>query len=92
MKTIAEVRKTSDGKLQFLAAKMDSWDVTNLVDTSKVDLKGLEVSIAKQREPVLVEVEISDKAVEQVISELWGYAKANYVQAVYGIPESFRFP
>ncbi|MGI0037332.1 MAG: hypothetical protein ACRD99_03135 [Nitrososphaera sp.] len=43
-------------------------------------------------EPVVVDVEISDKVVEQVINKLWGYAKHNYLQAVYGIPESFRFP
>lgn len=92
MKTTAEVRmQESDNKLQFLAAKLDNWDITHLVDTSKVDVKALEQMVTNG-ESVVVEVEINDKAVEQVISKLWGYAKHNYVQAVYGIPESFRFP
>jgi hypothetical protein len=91
MRTTAEVRKTSGGKLQFLAAKMDNWDVTNLVDMTKLDVNALEQKV-KKGEPVSVVVEISDAAVEQVVNKLWGYAKANYVQAVYGIPESFRFP
>jgi hypothetical protein len=93
MKTTAEVRmqKEGDNKLQFLAARLDNWDITSLIDTSKIDVKALE-QIAKKGETVTVEVEISDKAVEQVISKLWGYAKANYIQAVYGLPESFRFP
>lgn len=95
MRTTAEVRIQKDKEekenLQFLAARLDNWDITNLVDTSKVDVKALEQKV-KNGEAVAVEVEISDKAVEQVISKLWGYAKYNYVQAVYGIPESFRFP
>jgi hypothetical protein len=95
MKTTAEVRiqKDKEGKesLQFLAARLNHWDITNLVDTSKVDVKTLETNV-KKREAVVVEVEISDRAVEQVIDKLWGYAKYNYIQAVYGIPESFRFP
>jgi len=69
MKTTAEVRKQGDGKLQFLAARLDNWDITYLVDTSKVDVKALE-QIVKEGEAVIVEVEISDKAVEQVISRL----------------------
>jgi hypothetical protein len=92
MKTTAEVRmQEGEDKLQFLAAKLDNWDITHLVDTSKVDVKALE-TIVKKGESVIIEVEISDKAVEQVINKLWGFAKYNYVQAVYGIPESFRFP
>ena len=91
MKTTAEVKRQSDGKLQFLAARLDNWDITNLVDASKVDVKALEQKV-KTGKPVEIEVVISDKAVEKVISKLWGYAKYNYVQAVYGIPESFRFP
>jgi len=91
MKTTAEVKKQSDNKLQFIAAKLDNWDITHLIDASKVDVKALEQKL-KKGETVVVEVEISDKAVEQVISKLWGYAKHNYLQAVYGIPESFRFP
>ena len=96
MRTRTEVRLQKQGgkdTLQFLAAKMDNWDVTSLVDASKLHVKGLEkqVSIGTD-EPVVVDVEISDKVVEQVISKLWGYAKYNYLQAVYGIPESFRFP
>lgn len=62
-----------------------------MVDATKVDVKALEQKTRKG-ETVVVEVEISDKAVEEVISKLWGYAKHNYLQAVYGIPESFRFP
>jgi hypothetical protein len=85
------MQKEGDNKLQFLAARLDNWDITSLIDTSKIDVKALE-QIAKKGETVTVEVEISDKAVEQVISKLWGYAKANYIQAVYGLPESFRFP
>ena len=95
MKTTAEVRlQTKEGKqtLQFLAAKLDNWDVTSLVDSSKLDVKGLEKQAVGGIQPLFVEVEISDKAVEHAISRLWGYAKQNYVQAVYGIPESFRFP
>jgi hypothetical protein len=92
MKTTAEVRmQKGDDKLRFLAARLDNWDITNLVDTSKVDVKALE-TIVKKGEGVVIEVEISDKAVEQVLNKLWGYAKYNYIQAVYGIPESFRFP
>jgi hypothetical protein len=92
MKTTAEVRmQKSDDKLQFLAARLDKWDITHLVDTSKVDVKALEKKV-KNGEAVEIEVEINDKAVEQIINKLWGYAKHNYVQSVYGIPESFRFP
>jgi len=91
MKTTAEVSQRSDGKLQFLAARLDMWDITNLVDTSKFDVRALERKV-KAGKPVKVEVDISDKTIEQVINKLWGYAKYNYVQAVYGIPESFRFP
>jgi hypothetical protein len=94
MKTTAEVRiqKDNEGKekLHFLAARLNNWDITNLVDTSKVDVRALEQKIKKGA--VVVEVEISDKIVEDVINRLWGYAKHNYIQAVYGIPESFRFP
>jgi hypothetical protein len=95
MRTTAEVRlQTTEGKqtLQFLAARMDNWDVTDLVDKSGLVLKDLEKAVIGAKEPVVVNIEISDKAVEQVIVKLWGYAKHNYVQAVYGIPESFRFP
>jgi hypothetical protein len=92
MKTTAEVKQGSDGKLQFLAARLDNWDITKLVDTSKiVGVKTLEQKV-KSGKPAVVDVEISDKVVEDVINRLWGYAKYNYVQAVYGIPESFRFP
>lgn len=96
MRTTTEVRLQNQGgteTLQFLAAKMDNWDVTSLVDTSKLDSKGLENQVRSGGDdPVMVDVEISDKVVEQVIYKLWGYAKHNYIQAVYGIPESFRFP
>ncbi|HJS83523.1 MAG TPA: hypothetical protein VJ742_11890 [Nitrososphaera sp.] len=95
MKTTTEVRLQNQGgkeTLQFLAAKMDNWDVTSLVDASKLDVKGLEKLVRNgQDDPVVVDVEISDKVVEQVINKLWGYAKHNYLQAVYGIPEIFRF-
>ena len=95
MKTTTEVRLQNQGgkeTLQFLAAKMDNWDVTSLVDASKLDVKGLEKLVRNGRDdPVVVDVEISDKVVEQVINKLWGYAKHNYLQAVYGIPEIFRF-
>ena len=97
MKTTAEVKvqKDKEGKekLQFLAARLDNVDVTNLVDDSKiVNAKALKDKVKVGRGSVFVEVELSDKVVEHVISTLWGYAKHNYVQAVYGIPESFRFP
>jgi hypothetical protein len=95
MRTTTEVRlqKHEDKEtLQFLAARMDNWDVTSMVDTTKLDVKALEKQVTGSKDPVVVDVEISDKAVEQVITKLWGYAKYNYVQAVYGIPESFRFP
>lgn len=97
MKTTAEVRvqKDKEGteKLQLLAARLDNWDVTNLVDDAKiVDVKALKEMLKIGEGSVFVDVELKDKAVEDVINRLWGYAKYNYVQAVYGIPESFRFP
>ena len=95
MRTATKVRFQKQGgkeSLQFLAAKMDNWDVTSLVDATKLDIKGLEKQVRTGQDEPVVEVEISDKAVEQVINKLWGYAKHNYIQAVYGIPESFRFP
>ena len=97
MKTTAEVKvqKDKEGKekLQFLAARLDNWDITNLVDESKiVNVKALKEKAKMSKKNVYVEVELGDKIVEDVISRLWGYAKYNYVQAVYGIPESFRFP
>lgn len=96
MRTTTEVRLQNQGgkeTLQFLAAKMDNWDVTGLVDASKLDVKGLEKQVRVGREdPVIADVEISDKVIEQVIVKLWRHAKNNYLQAVYGIPESFRFP
>ena len=97
MKTTAEVKlqKDKEGKekLQFLAARLDNWDVTSLVDVSKiVDVKKLKDKLKIDNASAFIEVELSDKVVENVINRLWGYAKYNYVQAVYGIPESFRFP
>lgn len=97
MKTTAEVRvqKDKEGKekLQFLAARLDNWDVTNLVDESKiVNVKALKEKAKTSKNSVFVEVDLSDKVVERTINTLRGYAKHNYVQAVYGIPESFRFP
>jgi hypothetical protein len=95
MRTTTEVRLRTEADketLQFLAAKMDHWDVTSLVDTTKLDVEGLKKRAKIAAEPVVIDVEISDRGVEQVINKLWGYAKFNYVQSVYGIPESFRFP
>ncbi|MGI0037333.1 MAG: hypothetical protein ACRD99_03140 [Nitrososphaera sp.] len=48
MRTTTEVRLQKQGgkeTLQFLAAKMDNWDVTSLVDASKLDAKGLEKQV-----------------------------------------------
>jgi hypothetical protein len=73
MRTTAEVRlQTTEGKqtLQFLAAKMDNWDVTSLIDTSSLDVKGLEKQTVGATEPVVIEVDISDRAIEQVINRL----------------------
>ena len=97
MKTTAEVKlqKDKEGKekLQFLAARLDNRDVTSLVDVSKIDdVKKLKDKLKIDNVSAFVEVELSDKVVENVINRLWEYAKYNYVQAVYGIPESFRFP
>jgi hypothetical protein len=91
MKTTAELKQRSDGTLQFIAARLNKWDITSLVDTTELDVKGLTYKV-KAGESVTVVVEIKDNAVEDVIRRLMGYANHNYVQAVYGIPESFRFP
>lgn len=91
MKTTAEVKQQSDGQLRFVAARLNQWDITSLIDTTELDVKEL-TSKVKAGENVSVVVEIKDIAVEDVIRKLMGYANHNYVQAVYGIPESFRFP
>ena len=77
--------------LQFIAARLNQWDITSLVDTTELDVKAL-TKMVKAGEDVSVVVEIKDNAVENVIRKLMGYANYNYVQSVYGIPESFRFP
>ncbi len=96
MKTTTEVRLQMQGEketLQFIAAKMNYWDVSSLIDTSKLDVEGLKRKArVRSNEPVVVDVEISDRTIEQVITELWGSTKDHYLQSVYGIPESFRFP
>jgi hypothetical protein len=96
MKTTTEVRLQKQGDkemLQFIAAKMNYWDVTGLVDTSKLDVEGLKKKARTgSNEPVFIDVEISDRTIEQVITKLWGSSKDHYLQSVYGIPESFRFP
>lgn len=90
MRTTAEVRE-SDGKLQFLAARLNQWDITSFVNTTELDVKALERKV-KIGKDVSVAVEINDSVVEDVIRKLMGYAKENFLQTAYGIPESFRFP
>ena len=91
MKTTVELKQRSDGTLQFIAARLNQWDITSLVDTTELDVKELTNKV-KAGDQVSIIVEIRDNAVEDVIRKLMGYANHNYIQAVYGIPESFRFP
>ncbi|AIF84435.1 hypothetical protein NTE_02383 [Candidatus Nitrososphaera evergladensis SR1] len=93
MKTLAEVkhRGGDNNSFQFIASKLDNWDITAHVDTSGMNLKEVEKRLVSG-EQVFVVVEIKDEIVEKAFVRLGGVARQQYVLAVYGIPESFRFP
>lgn len=92
MKTLAEVKQVGDSDaFQFLATKLDNWDITAHVDTSNIDRKEIKEKLVKG-ESVFVTVELKDEVIEKALVKLGGIARQNYVMTVYGIPESFRFP